>query len=164
MTPAPDEVVLVRTSADQLKEAQALVETQRLEIQSLWKQLTDLELERTTERTEMEGLRAELRTVKDQLASLEEQRGAFNGDGEQWEAERAHLVEEHQVAMAAMDTKFWASQKETQKARDQLKVLQEERIQAEELRQEDDRETKQRILSLESQLNGIRGLLNGARF
>lgn len=104
----------------------------------------------------MDKLRAEL------LALKEQQQDAPGTHS--WEAERMSLEEEHQIALSSMDSKFRAAQREAQTAREELKALQDERFQIEEMRQEEDRETKQRILSLESQLNGIRGLLAGGRF
>ncbi|ORY80292.1 hypothetical protein BCR35DRAFT_93273 [Leucosporidium creatinivorum] len=168
ISPRPEDILLVRSSADQLKEAQALVETQRHEIQSLWKQLTDLELERTADRKEMAELRGQLRTTADRLHLVEQQHGSgtINWDAERsrMEEERERLEEEHGIAFSAMETKFRAAQREAQTAREELKAVHDERYQIQETRAKEDRETKQRIASLETQLNAIRNLLGGGKY
>lgn len=167
ISPRPDETLLVRSSADQLKEAQALVETQRHEIQMLWKQLTDLELERTADRKEIAELHAQLRTSAGRLHLVEQQGTGSNdweADRRQMEEERERLEEEHSVTCSAWEAKFMAAQREAQSAREELKAVHDERYQIQEMRDREDRETKQRIASLETQLNAIRNLLGGGKF
>lgn len=116
----------------------------------------------------MAELRAQLRTSTDKLHVVEQQHGAgsSNWDVErgQMEEERERLEEEHGIAFSAMETKFRAAQREAQTAREELKAVQDERYQIEETRAMEDRETKQRIASLETQLNAIRNLLGGGKF
>lgn len=134
-SPRPDSVILVRSKDEQLKEAQQLCESQRREVQSLWKQLTDLELERTADR-------AELGDLKNEVTRL---RAAGN---------REEADEEHHIALSAMETKFLAAQKEATSAREEVRSL------VEQLRQHDE-DAQERINSLSSQLDGIRSLLLG---
>lgn len=54
----------MRSPAEQLVESQQLQEMQRREIQLLWKQLTENELARASERSELEGVRQELAALK----------------------------------------------------------------------------------------------------
>lgn len=174
-SPRPESVVLVRTSADQLKEAQALLESQRVEIQKLWKKLTDTELERNAERSHVVALKEQLRAQEERAAPVAagpisqssethdesalkslkaEHESAMASLREEHESALAAAQEKHEVAFSAMQTKFNAAQNEAQSARDQLRtVLEQRRKEAE--------EAHERTSSLESQLNAIRNLLGG---
>ncbi|KAK4050465.1 Type II inositol 1,4,5-trisphosphate 5-phosphatase [Microbotryomycetes sp. JL201] len=158
-------VTLVRSSGEQLREAQQLIESQRHDIQTLWKQLTDLEAERTADRQEMMSLRDELRLLRQELTTsaalarqqqerqILEANDGNDEDDKKWEAAKAKMQQQHEVVIASMDTKYQSALKETASLKDELKRVQQERQ-----REHDDAE--HRVAELESQLNGIRSLLS----
>ncbi|KAM0793678.1 hypothetical protein ACM66B_001107 [Microbotryomycetes sp. NB124-2] len=156
-------VTLVRSSGEQLREAQQLIESQRHDIQTLWKQLTDLEAERTADRNEMLQLRDELRALRQELtasaalARQQQEQKLTNEDDDdddkRWEAAKAKMQQQHEVVIASMDAKYQATLKEAASLKEELKRVQQERQ-----REQEDAEHK--VKELESQLNGIRSLLS----
>ncbi|KAM0749221.1 Rho GTPase activation protein [Meredithblackwellia eburnea MCA 4105] len=62
LSPGPE--AFVRPAEEQLRESQQVQESQRREIQTLWKQLTDNELARAAERADLEKAREELAEVR----------------------------------------------------------------------------------------------------
>ncbi|BGP21407.1 rho GTPase-activating protein [Rhodotorula toruloides] len=143
--PGRASATLLRSVDEQLPETQQLVEKQRQEVQSLWKQLTDLELERTAERAEMIDLRQEVESFKERMTkrlcrSLNEQ--------EKKKLETA----EHKAKDA--ETRVRMAQEEARRAREDL-------AQVEEKRRKEQADAKSQIEALEAQLGSIRAVLLG---
>ncbi|KAJ8297144.1 Rho GTPase-activating protein 30 [Rhodotorula toruloides] len=136
---------LLRTVDEQLRETQQLVEKQRQEVQSLWQQLTDLELERTAERAEMIDLRQEVESFKERMTkrlsrSLNEQ--------EKKKLETA----EHKARDS--EARVRVAQEEARRAREEL-------ARVEEKRRKEQADAKSQIEALEAQLGSIRAVLLG---
>ncbi|PRQ76982.1 hypothetical protein AAT19DRAFT_12400 [Rhodotorula toruloides] len=143
--PGRASATLLRTVDEQLRETQQLVEKQRQEVQSLWKQLTDLELERTAERAEMIDLRQEVESFKERMTkrlsrSLNEQ--------EKKKLETA----EHKARDS--EARVRVAQEEARRAREELARL-------EEKRRKEQADAKSQIEALEAQLGSIRAVLLG---
>ncbi|KAI5481741.1 Rho GTPase-activating protein [Pseudohyphozyma bogoriensis] len=167
------EPVLVRTKGEMLREAQQIQETQRREIQTLWKQLTDNELARATERSEAESLRQEVaalkaaagervkeREAKDemQIAAMEarcrEAKKSMEEAREQLRLaleEKEHKEEEAKGRIAEMQQQMEHAERDAQ---DKIASLQSQMEQAE-------KDARGQITSLQSQLDAIRSLLMG---
>lgn len=142
------ERILLRSKDDQLRDAQTVQDAQRKEIQTLWKQLTTFEIERASTRSQLDELRAEIERMKrSSLAGndLGQVRFDVAANDSACRQELAQLKQEHAKVTNALTM-----------ARDQLDL-------AERRHMEEQRKAQAQIVSLTSQLDGIRSVLGNVR-
>lgn len=143
--PGRASAILLRSVDEQLRETQQLVEKQRHEVQSLWKQLTDLELERTAERAEMIDLRQEVESFKERMSKR------FSRSLNEQEKKKLETAE-----LRARD-----AEARMQNAQEEARRAQAELAQVEEKRWKEQADAKSQIEALEAQLSSIRAVLLG---
>ncbi|GJN92168.1 hypothetical protein Rhopal_005198-T1 [Rhodotorula paludigena] len=171
--PGSAPATLLRSKDEQLREAQQLVEQQRKEVQSLWKQLTDLELERTAERSEMIDLRQEVESFKERMTkrlsrSLNEQERKKLEQAEQRarEADVKAAREADEYARTKRDLESLRQEAahakdEARRATDELHGVKDELARIEELRRKEQEDARSQIEALEAQIGSIRAVLLG---
>ncbi|BGP28565.1 Type II inositol 1,4,5-trisphosphate 5-phosphatase [Rhodotorula toruloides] len=143
--PGRTSATLLRSVDEQLRETQQLVEKQRQEVQSLWKQLTDLELERTAERAEMIDLRQEVESFKERMTK---------------QLSRS-LNEQEKKKLETAERKARDSEARVRVAQEEARRARQELAQVEEKRRKEQADAKSQIEVLEAQLGSIRAVLLG---
>ncbi|BGP12482.1 Type II inositol 1,4,5-trisphosphate 5-phosphatase [Rhodosporidiobolus nylandii] len=164
---------LLRSKDDQLLDAQKAAESSRKEVQSLWKQLTDLELERTHERSEMAELRREVEGFKERMTKrLSQQLNEQENKKLDEAVARAKRAEEEQrekdddarrtrEELELLKLEAAHTREEAAKAHEEVGAVKSELKVVEELRRKEQADARATIEALEAQLSSIRAVLLG---
>ncbi|GAA6046580.1 hypothetical protein JCM3770_006220 [Rhodotorula araucariae] len=137
-------------------------EQQRNEVQSLWAQLTELELERAAERAEMVDLRQEVESFK---ARMSKRLSRSLNDDERRRLDAAERAEE-ELRRARADVELVRedaahAKDEAGRAAAEADRLRVELARVEDLRREEQADARRQIEALEAQLSSIRAVLVG---
>ncbi|GAA6035932.1 hypothetical protein JCM8097_005172 [Rhodosporidiobolus ruineniae] len=172
-TPGAAPAALLRSKDDQLLEAQQAAEQHRKEVQALWKQLTDLELERADERKEMHGLRKEVEGFKERMTKrlsrgLNEQekkkldeavRRASDAEEREKRRDEEHRKAKEDVELFRLEAQH--ARDEAARAHEEVGEVRGELRKVEELRRKEQDDARATIEALEAQLSSIRAVLLG---
>ncbi|BGP44501.1 Type II inositol 1,4,5-trisphosphate 5-phosphatase [Rhodotorula kratochvilovae] len=153
---------LLRTTDEQLRSAQEQAEQQRKELQGLWAQLTELELERTAERAEMVDLRQEVESFKARM-SKRLSRSLNDGERRKLETaeERAREAERAQDELRRTREDLELLRQDAVHAKEEANRFRDELKHVEELRRKEQADARSQIEALEAQLSSIRAVLLG---